>query len=438
MALILDFSGLTLKEKVTLKYHIISALLEGFAVGFLGLNEFIFLKSLDAPSYLLGVLFQISMVVMLFSVLFNQVIKRFRDKKKLYIISVWLTRIPLALAVFFTPETRGEVFFYFFFLSIYLAYCFTTPLIMPVFSMIVKQNYRTENFGRLYSNVAVINKLAGLVTIFIFGFILDQHNYSFRYIYPLSAAISIISAYIFIKIPYRDKTVHLKTSITKSVVNSFKEMASIVKKNKPYRDFEAGFMFYGLAFMIFTPVMTIYFEKELHLSYSSVSFYKNQATLFSLLLLPFMGRYISKTDPRKFGNFTFLSLMIFILIFSLTKFYQGYFDIFNIRIYYTLFIAHFFLAVFFASMLLLWDIGSTYFCKSEEVGSYQSIHITMTGFRGLFAPLIGVAIYSYIGYYNTFLIAAFVMLIAMYIMYYSMKKYPDHNSSEKYHKQEVN
>jgi Na+/melibiose symporter-like transporter len=432
MASFMDFSGLTLKEKVTLKYHIISAFLEGFAVGFLGLNEFIFLKSLDAPSYLLGVLFQISMVVMLFSVLFNQVIKRFRDKKKLYIISVWLTRIPLALAVFFTPETRGEVFFHYFFLSIYLAYCFTTPLIMPIFSMIVKQNYRTENFGRLYSNVAVINKLAGLVTIFIFGFILDQHNFSFRYIYPVSAALSIISAYVFIKIPYKDKTVHLKTSMTKSVANSFKEMAAIVKTNKPYRDFETAFMFYGLAFMIFTPVMTIYFEKELNLSYSSVSFYKNQATLFSLLLLPFMGRYISRTDPRKFGSFTFLSLLIFILIFSLTKFYQGYFDIFNIRIYYTLFVAHFFLAVFFASMLLLWDIGSTYFCKSEEVGSYQSIHITMTGFRGLFAPLIGVAIYSYIGYYSTFLIAAVIMLFAIYIMYYSMKKYPDHNSSEKF------
>jgi MFS family permease len=426
---VMDFSGLTLREKVTLKYHITSTILEGLSVGFLGLNEYIFLKSLDAPSYLLGILFQISMVVMLFSVLFNQVIKRFRDKKKLFIVSVWLTRIPLALAMFFTPETRGEVFFHYFFLSIYLAYCFTTPLIMPVFSMIVKQNYRTENFGRLYSNVAVINKLAGLAAIFIFGFILDRHNYSFRYIYPISAVLSIISAYVFIKIPYKDRTVHLKTSVAKSVANSFKEMAAIVKKNKPYRDFEAAFMFYGLAFMIFTPVMTIFFEKELHLSYSSVSFYKNQATFFSLLLLPFMGRYISKTDPRKFGNFTFLSLVIFILIFSLTKFYQGYFDIFNIRIYYTLFIAHFFLAVFFASMLLLWDIGSTYFCKSEEVGSYQSIHITMTGFRGLFAPLIGVAVYSYIGYYNTFLIAVFVMLIAMYVMYYSMKKYPDHGSN---------
>jgi len=428
---ILDFSGLTLKEKVTLKYHLASALFEGLSVGFLGLNEFIFLKSLDASSYLLGVLFQISIIVMLFSVLFNQFIKRFKDKKKLFITSVWLTRLPLVFAVFFTSGSRGDVFFHYFFLSIYLAYCFTTPLIMPVFSMIVKQNYRSENFGRMYSNVAVINKLAALMTMFVFGFILDEYNFSFRYIYPLSAALSIFSAYIFIKIPYRDKTALIKTSVIKNVINSFKEMGAIVKKNKPYRDFEAGFMSYGLAFMIFTPVMTIYFDKELHLNYTSISFYKNQATFFSLLILPFMGRYISKTDPRKFGIITFFSLFLFIIILSMTKFITGSFEIWNIKIYYTMLIAHFFIAVFFASMLLLWDIGSTYFCKNEEVGAYQSIHITLTGFRGIFAPLIGVAIYAYIGYYNTFLIAALFMAAAMVIMYFSMKKYPDHNSSKR-------
>jgi len=430
MASFLDFSGLTLKEKVTLKYHIISALLEGIAVGFLGLNEFIFLKSLDAPSYLIGVLFQISIIVMLFSVVFTQFVKRFKDKKKLFIASVWLTRIPLVFAIFFTPDTRGGVFFHYFFLGIYFAYCITTPLIMPVLSMIIKQNYRSENFGRLYSNVAVTTKITALFTIFIFGMILDRYNFAFRYFYPLSAVLSIISAYVFVKIPYKDKSVHLKTSVIKSMMNSYHEMAEIFRKNKPYRDFEWGFMTYGLAFMIFMPVLTIYFEKELHLNYSSISLYKNQATFLTMVFLPYMGRYISKNDPRKFGMLTFSWLFLFLIVLASTYFLGNYFEMWNLKIYYTILISHCFLGVFYASMQLLWDIGSTYFCKSDEVGVYQSIHITLTGIRGIFFPLIGVAIYAYIGFYTTFLIAAIIMLFAIYIMYYSMKKYPDHESSK--------
>ena len=61
-------------------------------------------------------------------------------------------------------------------------------------------------------------------------------------------------------------------------------MISIIKSNKPYRDFELGFMFYGFSFMIAWPVMTIFFNDVLEMNYSSVAFYKNQATLMSLMI----------------------------------------------------------------------------------------------------------------------------------------------------------
>ncbi|HQO10567.1 MAG TPA: MFS transporter [Clostridiales bacterium] len=436
MTSFLDFSGLTLKEKVTLKYHFISSIFEGFAVGILGLNEFVFLKSLNASPYFLGVLFQASIVVMLMSVVFNQFVKRFKDKKKLFFVSILLTRSPLFLAFFFNSGSKNDILFHFIFLGMYFAYCFTTPLIMPILSMMIKQNYKNENFGRLYSNVAVSVKITSLITVFVFGMILDYDNFAFRYFYPLSALLSILSAYYFIKIPYRCVTPHLKTSVIESVRSSLKDMATIIKKNKPFRDFEWGFMAYGLAFMIFTPVMTLYFEKALGLSYSSVSFYKNQATFLSMIFLPMMGRYFSKNDPRKFGIFTFAWLFLFLTALWSTKLIGSHFDFWNMQIYYTVFLAHCFLGLFYASMQLLWDIGSTYFCKNEEVGAYQSIHISLTGFRGIFAPLIGVSLYGLIGHYNTFIVSAALILGAIYIMYYSMKRYPDHASSKKYNRKE--
>ncbi|MBN2857987.1 MAG: MFS transporter, partial [Candidatus Delongbacteria bacterium] len=370
---------------------------------------------------------QVSLVVMLLSIVFNQLIRRTDDKKRLYRISIWVTKLPLFLLLFFTPETKGEVLFHYFFIGIYLSYSLTKPLMMPLMNMMLKQNYRPENFGTLYSKVATVNKLIVVAATFGIGSLLDHYSYSFRFIYPASAVLSIIGGYIFLKIPYRDRSVRIEKTLVKSLIGSVGDMADVVKKNKPYRDFEIGFMFYGFSFMIAFPVMTIFFDSVLDLNYSSVAFYKNQATLLSLVILPFMGGYIGRTDPRKFAISTFLSLMMFLLFLAAAVHWRTNFEFLGIQIYYSLLIGHLFLAVFFAMMLLLWNIGSAYFCDGDDVSTYQSIHISLTGLRGMIAPLIGVGVYQYIGFFNTFIVASLFVVFSVFFMYYSMRKYPDHN-----------
>jgi hypothetical protein len=300
---------------------------------------------------------------------------------------------------------------------------------MPLMNLMLKQNYSGKNFGSLYSRVATINKLTVVLSTFIIGSLLDFDGFSFRYIYPVTAVLSIIGGYLFLKIPYDDKAPEIRTGMMKSIGNSLSDMAEVIKRNKPYRDFEIGFMFYGFSFMIAFPVMTIFFDSVLGLNYSSVAFYKNQATLMSLIILPFMGGYIGRTDPRKFAVTTFLSLMFFLVFLGITEYWRAGFEIFGLQIYWALLIAHSFQAVFFAMMLLLWNIGSAYFCHGDDVSTYQSIHISLTGVRGSIAPLIGVGIYSTIGFFSTFIISAGFVLLAVAYMYWSMKKHPDHNGS---------
>jgi uncharacterized integral membrane protein len=77
--------------------------------------------------------------------------------------------------------------------------------------------------------------------------------------------------------------------------------------------------------------------------------------------------------------------------------------------------------VFAATMALLWFIGSAYFCKDEDVALYQSVHLTLTGFRGAFATLIGIFFYEMIGFTYTFGIAIFTLLLSVVLMVYSYK-----------------
>jgi MFS family permease len=220
-----------------------------------------------------------------------------------------------------------------------------------------------------------------------------------------------------------DQTISfLKESFIQSVKKSFTNMVSILKNNKPYLHFEAGFMIYGFAFMISVTVITIYFDKALHLNYSSVAFYKNIYNIIAIALLPFFSKLIDRIDPRKFAMITFASILLFILSLALTDFFPQHIEIYGIKLYYTMIPYLIFQSIFAATMSLLWSIGSAYFCKSSEAGDYQSVHLSLTGLRAVFAPTSGVIIYELFGFFTTFMLAIGALIIAISLMYWSYQR----------------
>ena len=114
--------------------HVWYSLIEGFIVGILALNEFVFIKSLKGNNYQLGLLFQFSLILYVFLIFFNEILKRVKDKKKLLRYTAIFTRLPLMLLVFFPRSTEGiaaEPFFHILFLAIFFVYYAGMPIIYP-------------------------------------------------------------------------------------------------------------------------------------------------------------------------------------------------------------------------------------------------------------------------------------------------------------------
>jgi len=418
--------SMTAKEKRTFRIHIWYSIIEGIILGFLALNEFVFIKSLNGNNYQLGLLFQFSVVLYIFLIFLNEFLKRFKNKKKLLRYTALITRLPLLLLIFF-PKTPDEInaqpFYHYVFLAIFFFYYMAMPIIFPNINLFLKNNYNNQNFGQLYGWATTLNKIVILLVTFAYGFLLDYDNFAFTYIYPFVGILGIISIFLFSFIEYipseNDFTPH--ESFIKSVKRSFKSMLTILTNNKPYFHFEIGFMFYGFAFMISVTVITIYFDKALHLNYSSVAFYKNFYNIVAIILLPFFAKLIGKIDPRKFAIITFLSILLLILSLSLTEFFPQSFEISGITIYYTMIPYLLFHSVFAATMSLLWSIGSAYFCEKKLAGDYQSVHLSLTGLRAVFAPTSGVIIYELFGFFATFMLAITALLIAIILMIWSQK-----------------
>ncbi len=413
-------------EKSTFRKHLIYSSIEGLIIGVLALNEFVFIKTMKGSEFGLGFLFQFSVIVLLVSVFINEYLKRFRNKKKILVYITLMTRLPLLLFLLF-PADFNTVYntsvYHLVFLCIFLIYFLSQPVVLPIINLFLKNNYRSRNFGKYYSYSETFRKGFAIIATFLFGLLLDYDKDAYIFVYPFLGLLSIFSVWILGQIDTSKMELDShKMKIHISLRTTFMRTIEILKTDKAYRDFEIGFMFYGLAFMITAVVFTLFFDKVLHLNYSSLAFYKNYYNLLAIILLPFFGKLIDKIDPRKFGvlSFSFLSATIFFVM--MTEFVADNIEIWGIKIYFLMLIAYSFYGFFAATMALLWFIGSAYFAHKKNADIYQAAHLSLTGARGVFAPFVGVLILQYSNYSITFGIAFIASLISVFVMYWSLRK----------------
>ncbi len=411
-------------ERKAFYLHLAYSVLDGIILGVLALNEFILIKELKGSPYQIGILFQFTTVVLLFSIPFNEFIKRKVNKTKFLRTIAILTRAPLLLLLLFPKSVSAQTdqfMFQVLFLIIFLIYYSTNPLIFPMINGYLKNSYKHENFSKLYGYASTANKIIMLAATFAFGLLLDYKSYSYIYVYPLLAFLGIASIYILTQIKYQAPITEKTGSIIASLKKVKQNLIHIIKTNKPFRDFETGFMFYGFAWLVSIAVIAIFLKNELKLSYSGIAFYKNFYNTVSILLTPFFGKLMGKINPRKFAVYTFLMMLLYLFFMGLTQFFPSYVNIFNIKIYWSLMLSFLSYGIFGAMMGILWYIGSAYFSKDKDAADYQSIHLSLTGFRGAFAPLVGIFFYKYLDYWGVFLIGIVSLVIAVIIQIISLR-----------------
>lgn len=413
------------RERQTFLLHFKYSVIEGFVLGVLALNEFVLLKALNGSNFQVGVLFQFTVAVLLISVIFNELLRRARRKRRMVLIVAVATRSPLLLLLLFPRENLESIepFWSMLFLAVFFVFYLANPLIMPVVNLLLKHNYKHENYGKYYGYTVAVNKLAMLISTFLIGMLLDFKPYAYTFVYPALSVLGIWSIFTLTRIHYSPpEQIYIRQSFFKSVLQSFKRMYGILKRNRAFLDFEIGFILYGLAWLLTIAVIALFQEKFLELDYSSIAFYKNYYTTLSIVLAPFLGKLLGNIDPRKFGIYNFSALFLYLLFMMLTEYLPHKSVLMGIDVYWVLLLSFTAYGAFFAMMSLLWHIGSSYFSKDDEVADYQSIHLTLTGLRGIFAPLFGVWLLHYINYTGVFIAGMLFLLTAITVLYRSMKK----------------
>ena len=70
---------------------------------------------------------------------------------------------------------------------------------------------------------------------------------------------------------------------------------------------------------------------------------------------------------------------------------------------------------------LAWNIGHLHFAQREKAEIYMGIHVSLTGIRGLLAPIVGMWLWGLIGW--TIWLLAVALSLASLVMYIYMARY---------------
>jgi len=411
------------RERVSYRLHLIYSICEGVIEGVFLLSSFVFVKTLLGGDYQISILFQSMVGIYIVSLFANEWISRVENLKRMLVVSGFATRLPLFLFLFFGTGAPGKEFFHILYLCIFALFYSSRTFVFPVINLFLKQAYRQENFGELYGRASTYRKSVIIASTFLFGLLSDYDAFAFRYVFPLCGVLGIVSVFIFTRIPYRLPTAELKRrGVVETVRDVVAKMFRIGRSNVPYLHFELSFMLYGVGFMLTFPVITIYFDDTLQLNYSSVSFYQYYFNLLSVFMLPFFGKLMGRIDPRSFGAITFSAMCLFVLSFIVSYYWPDSDSIFGVQIHWALLAGYSFYGVFMASNTMLYHVGSSYFCEKEHAGLYQSLHLSLTGVRGLVFPLAGVWVYQTFGFVACFSVAATSLMLGVGVLLYSKRK----------------
>jgi MFS family permease len=406
-------------ELKVFQLHLVFSLLQGIITGVFALNEFVFIKDMGADRFELSLLLQFASIVMLGTMVINEFLKRVKNKVNMLKITALVTHLPL-LVLFFFPRQMANYqhssWYHMVFLGVFLLFYHNQVITLPVINQMLKLHYKGPNFSRLYSYASMANKVTIMIVTFLFGLILDFDNFSFTYIIPFSGILGIYSIYLLARIPQTQDQNPIKIPFLLSLVSSWKNMIEIFKTNRAFLRFEVAFMFYGLGWMIASVILPLYFTQVFEMNHATFGFYKNGYNFLAILLLPFFGSLMNRISVQKFGAITFGSMAIYTSLLALAQYFPQSVSLGSIKLYYSLIAAYTVYSVFAATMALLWFIGSAYFCGKEEVAQYQSIHMSLTGFRAIFSFQMGILLLGVFNFTFTFLIAALLLFVGMGIM----------------------
>lgn len=395
------------QEKRTFILLLTAGFFNGFVFSGFQVQDIIAKKALAAFDWQIAILAMLWPVSNLFSIWWGKVLESTNNLSKYYIITALAGRIPLLLMMLVMD-------FYQYLVLVILMFSFNA-LISPAQNTIFQYNFRKENRGIAFGYINSVKTLVMISFSFVAGRILDVQENWFRYIFVVIAISGTINALIMAKIKL-NRAIRINSEpfeIKKMFIHPINRSIQVLKENREFATFQRNFFIYGIGYISILPAIPKFLVEILGMNYTQTFLGKAVISQIGILILsPLAGKIFDKQNPMSFTALTFGILGFYPLFLFISSLFSG-----TIAAYYLVYFAFLIFGVVMSAVQITWNISSIYFAGCEDVSMYQSVHVTMTGVRGIIAPLLGYFIMRIVGVQGVFIFAFIMFSTASYLSY---------------------
>lgn len=255
----------------------------------------------------------------------------------------------------------------------------------PALNQLWGANYVTATRGKRFAWLSAIGMFMVMVSALVAGEFLDAapvitgvHNW--QLMYPAAAITGALGMLTYFSI--RMRFARAIEEADSGGMNGFRRLrksygrvVSLLRRDKNFFQYEAGFFLYGIAFMMMLPAVPVLFSKYLNADYSDFSRASVVTVQISLMVMaPFVAWFARGRRVTIVTGAAFVALIAYPVILTFTAITQ------EILFAY---VAFAFFGVAMSGVHFAWNLGPVTFARGGNPLPYTSTHTSLVGARSL-------------------------------------------------------
>lgn len=403
-------------ERQTAWLLMLASLFNGFVQSFGQTQDIIARKALHAADWQILAMTLIWPVTNFLSIWMGRVFERSCHKSRYFILAGIFGRLTLGFGLWIAGMNQ-------YLILLALLYS-ANSILIPAQNSIYQKNIDNSRRAKVYGYTISLGMFVSVIVTFIGGRLLDTQVGFHRWILFATGIAGFISCVLLsrVKLPVEPCDKKDELSLGQAFREPVRRSVQLLKENKQFAAFERSFSIYGMGFIMMTPVIPIYLVDVLDLSYTANFLSKGILSQAGMLFLsPALGKLHDRLHPFRFISLSFGTLMFFPLLIIISSLFAGNQTISTILV----FVAYAIFGLAMTGINIAWNMSSIFFAGKEDAAMYQSVHVTMTGVRGLIAPVLGLGLMHFFGYQVVFVVAAGFLASAAVISYRDHKRLRD-------------
>jgi MFS family permease len=285
-------------------------------------------------------------------------------------------------------------------------------LLAPAVTTLWQSNISPRRRSALWGLTVSITTFIAVAFALLAGWVLDIDHMAYRWLFPAAGVLGLVSIAVLLRMPQRGRHRHRKTHVPTAreiFIKPIVRFWGTLRGDKYFRHFEAAFFLYGCAFMLLTPVLPNYLVDLARMNYEQASFCEGVLLQFgSIALSVAWGKLMDRTSPSATCARVFMLLSLFPAILLAGLFLQTH----GFPLKFVVYLAYLVYGMGMSGLGVAWNLAPITFAGNADASAYTGAHITLTGLRGVIAPMLGAVVLKNYGYAPVFIASMSLFLIA--------------------------